>query len=66
MDEGALPHGNAPFQEGERILRLHGVATLVDVRSTPFSRYGPDFRKSALAVSAAAAIEAADEIHRST
>jgi len=48
-------HGNAPFQEIERILRLHGVATLVDVRSTPYSKYGPDFRKSVLAASAAAA-----------
>ncbi|MDH3262054.1 MAG: DUF488 domain-containing protein [Acidimicrobiia bacterium] len=48
-------HGNAPFQEIERILRLHGVATLVDVRSAPYSKYAPDFRKSALAEYAAAA-----------
>jgi uncharacterized protein (DUF488 family) len=48
-------HGNAPFQEIERMLRLHGVATLVDVRSAPYSKYSPDFRKSALAEYAAAA-----------
>lgn len=48
-------HGNAPFNEIERILRLHGVATIVDVRSVPYSRYAPDFRKSALAEYAAAA-----------
>ncbi len=48
-------HGNAPFQEIERILRLHGVATLVDVRTAPYSKYSPDFRKSVLADFAAAA-----------
>ena len=48
-------HGNAPFQEIERILRLHGVATLVDIRAAPYSKYAPDFRKGALAESTAAA-----------
>ncbi len=48
-------HGNAPFHEIERVLQLHGVATVVDVRSTPYSRHAPDFRKSALAVLTAAA-----------
>ena len=47
-------HGNAPFPEIHRILRLHGVATVVDVRSTPYSKYAPDFRKSALTEFAAA------------
>ncbi len=50
-----IGHGNAPFQEIERILRLHGVATLIDVRSAPYSKYSPDFRKSALAENAAGA-----------
>lgn len=48
-------HGNAPFQEIERILRIHGVATIIDVRSAPYSKYSADFRKSALAEYAAAA-----------
>ena len=48
-------HGNAPFEEIERLLLLHGVATLVDVRSSPYSKYSPDFRKSVLAGYAAAA-----------
>ncbi len=44
-----IGHGNAPFQEIERILQLHHVTTLVDVRAVPYSKYSPDFRKSALA-----------------
>lgn len=48
-------HGNAPFQEIERILRLNGVATVVDVRSIPYSKYAPDFRKDTLVELAAAA-----------
>lgn len=51
----SVGHGNAPFQEIERILRLHGVATIIDVRSAPYSKFSPDFRKSALAEHAAAA-----------
>lgn len=50
-----IGHGNAPFLEIERILRLHGVATLVDVRTAPYSKYSPDFRKSTLAEMAAGA-----------
>lgn len=41
-------HGNAPFQEIERLLRAHGIATLIDVRSTPFARSAPDFREGTL------------------
>jgi uncharacterized protein (DUF488 family) len=48
-------HGNAPFREIERILRLHRVSTVVDVRSTPYSKYAPDFRKSRLSEFTAAA-----------
>ena len=50
-----IGHGNAPFQEIEGILQIHGVATVVDVRSVPYSKYSPDFRKSALSAAAAAA-----------
>ena len=50
-----IGHGNAPFHEIEGILQIHGVATVVDVRSVPYSKYSPDFRKSALSASAAAA-----------
>ena len=48
-------HGNAPFHEIERLLHLNGVATIVDVRSTPYSKHAPDFRKSALTGLTAAA-----------
>ena len=48
-------HGNAPFLDRERILRIHGVATIIDVRSAPYSKYSADFRKSALAEFAATA-----------
>lgn len=48
-------HGNAPFHEIERILRLNGVSMIVDVRSTPYSKHAPDFRKSALSELTAAA-----------
>lgn len=47
-------HGNASFHEIESILRRHGVAMLIDVRSTPYSKYAPDFQKSTLADSATA------------
>ena len=50
-----IGHGDAPFEEVERILRLHRVVTLIDVRSTPYSKYAPDFTKSALAEATAAA-----------
>ena len=50
-----MGHGDASFQEIERILQFHGIATVVDVRSTPYSKYAPDFRKSTLAEAAAAA-----------
>lgn len=50
-----IGHGNAPFQEVERILRSHGVATLADVRSDPYSKYAPAFRKSTLIENAAGA-----------
>jgi uncharacterized protein (DUF488 family) len=48
-------HGNAPFHEIERILHKNGVVTIVDVRSVPYSKHAPDFRKSALSELTAAA-----------
>jgi len=37
------------------LLRAHGIATLADVRTAPFSRYSPQFNRDALAQSLAAA-----------
>jgi uncharacterized protein (DUF488 family) len=48
-------HGDAPFHEIERLLHLNGVSTIVDVRSTPYSKHAPDFQKSALMELTAAA-----------
>ncbi len=64
MDPGRQPehrrlftigHGNAPFTEIERLLRIHGVAMLIDVRSNPYSRFSPDFRQRTLTNLTAAA-----------
>jgi uncharacterized protein (DUF488 family) len=50
-----IGHGNAPFPEIERSLQIHGVATVVDVRSDPYSKHSPDFRKGPLSEATAAA-----------
>lgn len=50
-----IGHGNASLQEFERLLTVHGIATIVDVRSTPYSRYAPHFHRSTLSESTAAA-----------
>lgn len=50
-----IGHGAAGFDEVLEVLRLHGVATLVDVRSRPYSRHAPDFAKGRLEEACAAA-----------
>lgn len=50
-----IGHGDAPFGEIAGFLNQHGVSMVIDVRSVPYSRYAPDFRKSALAASCSAA-----------
>lgn len=48
-------HGGAGFAEVAEVLERHGVATIVDVRSRPFSTHAPEFSRPALEELAAAA-----------
>ncbi len=50
-----IGHGAAPFGEIEALLGGHGVQTIVDVRSQPYSRHAPDFNRRPLGELAAAA-----------
>jgi len=49
-----IGHSSHPLGRFVALLRRHGIATLVDVRSHPHSRWAPQFRKSALSRSVAA------------
>jgi uncharacterized protein (DUF488 family) len=44
-----IGHGDRSFPDVERELVAESIATLVDVRSRPYSRHAPDFAKAALA-----------------
>ncbi len=44
-----IGHSNHPAEHFVDLLRQHGIATLADVRSLPYSRWAPQFRKEALA-----------------
>lgn len=50
-----IGHGRAGFAEVAAVLERYGVATLVDVRSQPFSRHAPEFSRRVLEELAAAA-----------
>ncbi len=50
-----IGHGALPFSDLERRLAIHHVHSIVDVRSIPYSKHAPDFRKKPLAGIAAAA-----------
>ncbi len=50
-----IGHGVAAFAELSPLLERHGVATIVDVRSEPWSRRAPDFSRRRLESLAAAA-----------
>ena len=41
-------HSNHPLKTFVSLLRQHGVTTLADVRSTPYSRFNPQFNRKAL------------------
>lgn len=41
-------HSNLPAADLVRLLRAHGVQTVVDVRSAPYSRYVPQFNRETL------------------
>lgn len=44
-----IGHSNHSAEHFVGLLRQHGIATLADVRSLPYSRWAPQFRKDALA-----------------
>ena len=44
----SIGHGNQGGAAFVSLLRRHGIATLVDVRSAPYSRYVPHFSQAAL------------------
>ena len=41
-------HSNHPLETFVSLLRQHGVTTLADVRSAPFSRFNPQFNRKSL------------------
>lgn len=49
-----IGHGRAPFAAVAEVLAGHGVATLADVRSHPYSRHAPEFSRPVLEGLAAA------------
>jgi uncharacterized protein (DUF488 family) len=51
----SIGHSNVPTERLIALLRQHGIATLCDVRSAPYSRYNPQFNREDLAESLRAA-----------
>lgn len=47
----SIGHSNAGIHAFLELLRRYGIATLVDTRSKPFSRYNPHFSRAALSES---------------
>lgn len=43
-----IGHSNRPMDELIALLKAHGVATLVDVRTVPKSRHNPQFNREAM------------------
>ena len=50
-----IGHGDKDFDAVAAELSKHGVQTIVDVRSQPYSRHAPDFTKATLEEEAATA-----------
>ena len=46
-----IGHSNHSIGQFTGLLRQHGITAIADVRSTPYSRYLPQYNKDALAVS---------------
>lgn len=44
-----IGYGNRSMQEFIKLLKQHNISYLIDVRSSPYSRFNPDFSKEALA-----------------
>ena len=47
----SIGHSNAAVERLITLLRQHGIGTLCDVRSAPYSRYNPQFNRESLAES---------------
>lgn len=50
-----IGHSNHPIDRFIALLQPHGIDALADVRSTPYSRFNPQFKKEKLQASLAAA-----------
>jgi uncharacterized protein (DUF488 family) len=50
-----IGHSTHPIERFVELLQRHGIEVLADVRSTPFSRFNPQFNRASLAHSLAAA-----------
>jgi uncharacterized protein (DUF488 family) len=48
-------HSNHPIERFIALLQPHGISALADVRSTPYSRFNPQFRREKLQAALAAA-----------
>jgi len=48
-------HSNHPIERFIGLLQAHGITALADVRSTPYSRFNPQFRREKLQAALAAA-----------
>jgi uncharacterized protein (DUF488 family) len=48
MDLYTIGHSKHPIDKFFQLLKDHQIEVLVDVRSTPYSRYNPQFNKNAL------------------
>ncbi len=48
-----IGHSNHPIQEFLDLLRRHSITAVADVRSTPYSRFNPQFRREKLQASLA-------------
>ncbi len=46
-----IGHSNHPIERFISLLRQHGIQAVADVRSTPYSRFNPQFRRESLAAS---------------
>lgn len=44
----SIGHSNVPIERFVELLQGHTITLLVDARSTPYSRYNPQFRRSEL------------------
>ena len=53
--DDTVGHSNHPIERFLGLLQSHGIAAVADVRSTPYSRFNPQFRREKLQTALAAA-----------